>query len=227
MPEKMEIDTAHPVELDSGDLTAILGYIARIRALKAAVDDQDKPAGLQPRRDELKALVNARRALRRAPISSPAGPAGAPSPPPPAEEGGVLPELYGNHGIIPEDWRPAPRTAEWAIHYLQEQGVAFDMAWLVAEFISYWRGREKAMASWQQAFRNNILTKHARAIPLAPPHPRTGPGAGNGRVPGERIYDWSAELRRQRLAHFDLEARGYQRSDPVGSPPHCPVGPDD
>jgi hypothetical protein len=169
MPEKMEIDTAHPVELDSGDLTAILGYIARIRALKAAVDDQDKPADLQPRRDELKALVNARRALRRAPISSPAGPAGAPSPPPPAEEGGMLPELYGNHGIIPEDWRPAPRTAEWAIHYLQKQGVAFDMVWLVAEFISYWRGREKAIASWQQAFRNNILTKHARGIPLAPP----------------------------------------------------------
>jgi hypothetical protein len=146
---------------------------------------------------------------------------GAPIPGPP------LPGIYGNHRIIPEDWQPTARTLEWATHYLQEQAVAFDMPWLVAEFVSFWRSRAKAMASWQQAFRNNILMKHARGIPLAPPHPRTGPGTGSGRVPGERIYDRSAELRRQRLADFDLEARGYRRSDPVGSSPRRPVGPDD
>ena len=207
MPEEMEINARYPVDLDSWELSIILDYIIRIRSLKVALDQNDKLARPHPRRDELKALVNARRALRRVP-TPPAESGEAPSPP--IREERVLPKLYGNHMVIPEDWRPAPQTADWVIHYLHETGVAFDMGWLVAEFITYWRSRAKAMGNWQQAFRNNILTKHARGIPLAPPHPRTGPGAGNGRVPGERIYDRSAELRRQRLADFDLEARGYR-----------------
>lgn len=223
MPEEIESNARYPVELDSSELSVILDYIVRIRSLKVARDQNDKPASLHPKRTELKALVNARRALRRRVPSPPAGRGEAP---PPMGEERVLPELYGNHMVIPEDWRPAPQTADWAMHYLQGTGVAFDMAWLVAEFITYWRSRAKSMANWQQAFRNNILTKHARGIPLAPPYPRTGPGAGSARVPGERIYDRSAELRRQRLADFDLEAR-YRRSDSVGASPHRPVGPDD
>jgi len=226
MPEEMEINAHDPVELDSWELSVILDYIVRIRSLKVALDQNDRLASVHPKRDELKALVNAKRALRRVP--TPLAEHGeAPAPTAPVVEERALPALYGNHMVIPEDWRPAPQTADWAMHYLHETGVAFDMGWLVAEFITYWRSRARAMANWQQAFRNNILTKHARGIPLAPPRPRTGPGAGNGRVPGERIYDRSAELRRQRLADFDLEARGYRRSDPVGSSPHRPVGPDD
>ena len=138
----------------------------------------------------------------------------------------VLPDLYGNHMIIPEDWKPAPRTAQWAIHYLQTEGVAFDMAWLVAEFVSYWRSRAKAMASWQQAFRNNILMKHGRGVPLAPTRqngPRGGgAGSGNGRV-----FDRNAELRRQRLDDFDDEARNLGRSRPDRPQADRPVGEDD
>jgi DnaT DNA-binding domain len=215
MPEKMEVDTDHPVQLDSGDLNAILNYIARLRALKVGLDSKGKHASLQPTRDELKALVNAKRALRRVP-TPPAERGEAPAPTPPTVDDRALPDLsefYGNHRVIPEDWRPAPRTAQWAIHYLQTEGVAFDMAWLVAEFVSYWRSRAKAMASWQQAFRNNILMKHGRGVPLAPTRqsgPRSGgAGSGNGRV-----FDSNAELRRQRLDDFDDEARNLGRSRP-------------
>jgi hypothetical protein len=206
MQKKMEINARHPVQLDSGDLNAILAYVARIRSLKVALDERDKMASLQPLRNELKALVNAKRALRRVP-TPPAEHGEAPAPTPPTVEERALPELYGNHMIIPEDWRPAPRTAEWAIHYLQQRGVPFDMAWLVAEFITYWRSRARVMASWQQCFRNNILKKHGSGVPLAP-YPN-GPrnGSGNGRV-----YDRNAELRRQRLDDFDDEARNLGRS---------------
>jgi hypothetical protein len=184
-----------------------------VRALKVALDERDKMASLQPLRNELKALVNAKRALRRVP-TPPAEHGEAPAPTPLTVEERALPELYGNHMIIPEDWRPAPRTAEWAIHYLQQRGVRFDMAWLVAEFITYWRSRARVMASWQQCFRNNILKKHGSilkkhgsGVPLAP-YPN-GPrnGSGNGRV-----YDRNAELRRQRLDDFDDEARNLGRS---------------
>ena len=67
MPKEMEINARHPVQLDSGDLNAILAYVARIRSLKVALDERDKIASLQPYRDEIKALVNAKRALRRVP----------------------------------------------------------------------------------------------------------------------------------------------------------------
>jgi hypothetical protein len=218
----MEVDPDYPVELDSRDLNAILDYIARVRALKVAYNEKGKQASLQPRRDELKALVNAKRALRRVP-TPPAERGEASVPSVPTEER-ALPEIYGNHMIIPEDWKPAPRTAEWAIHYLQDAGVAFDMSWLVAEFVSYWRSRAKAMASWQQAFRNNILMKHGRGVPLAPTRqngPR-GAGAGNGRV-----FDRNAELRRQRLDDFDDEARNLGRSRPDRPRADRPVGEDD
>jgi hypothetical protein len=225
MPKKMEIDTHYSIELDSWDLNSILAYVARIRSLKVALDERDKMASLQPLRNELKALVNAKRALRRVP-TPPAEHGEAPTLTSPTMEERALPDLYGNHMIIPEDWRPAPRTAEWAIHYLQTEGVAFDMAWLVAEFVSYWRSRAKAMASWQQAFRNNILMKHGRGVPLAPTRqngPRSGgAGSGNGRV-----YDRNAELRRQRLDDFDDEARNLGRSRPDRPAPNGPVGKDD
>ena len=201
-----------------------LAYVARIRSLKVALDERDKMASLQPNRDELKALVNAKRALRRVP-TPPAEHGEAPAPTSPTMEERALPDLYGNHMVIPEDWRPAPRTAEWAIHYLQATGVAFDMAWLVAEFISYWRSRAKAMASWQQAFRNNILMKHGRGVPLAPTR-QNGPApkwrSGNGRV-----FDRNAELRRQRLDDFDDEARNLGRSRPDRPQADRPVGEDD
>jgi hypothetical protein len=208
MPKEMEINARHPVQLDSGDLNAILAYVARIRSLKVALDERDKVASLQTLRNELKALVNAKRALRRVP-TPPAEHGEAPAPTPPTVEERALPELYGNHMIIPEDWRPAPRTAKWAIHYLQQRGVPFDMAWLVAEFISYWRSRAKAMASWQQAFRNNILTKLGRGIPLAPARENDEERI---RSRPRRIFDRNAELRRQRLDDFDDEARNLGRS---------------
>ena len=81
MPEEMEINAHYPVELDSSELSVILGYIVRIRSLKVALDQNDKPARLHPKRDELKALVNARRALRRRVPSPPAGSGEAPPPP--------------------------------------------------------------------------------------------------------------------------------------------------
>jgi len=237
MPQTLDVNPHQRVELDSRDLNAILAYIARIRSLTIVFDHEGKPVGLEPRREQLKALVNAVRALRRAPNSPPAERAGAPSsdsvPRDFVHKERALPELYGNHLIIPKDWQPAPATAEWALHYLQSAGVGFDMAWLVAEFVSYWRSCEKPRANWQQAFKNNILTKHGRGGSLAPaPSREGGQNGAHGAGDSGRVYDRSAQLRRQRLDDFDAEARDLARREPAGSgadrpPPDGVVGPDD
>ena len=213
MPEPLDVDPDQLVELDRADLNAIFAYIARIRSLTIVFDHQGKPVSLEPRREQLKALVNAGRALRRVPARSPAERDGAPSS---NVQERALPQLYGNNMIIPRDWEPAPATAGWAMHYLQAAGVGFDMAWLVQEFVSYWRARGKPMANWQQAFKHNILTKHGRGGSLAPAR------NGNG-----RLHDRAAELRRQRLDDFDAEARDLAGSGTDRPPADGVVGKDD
>ncbi len=118
-------------------------------------------------------------------------------PPLAREREAPLPEIYGNHQIIPEDWYPARQTVAWVRDELGKRKVAYDLRWLVAEFVSYWRSQERTRANWQQAFRNNILVKLSRGIPLAPAKGSNGPG---------RVYDKQSELTKQRLADFDREA---------------------
>ena len=116
----------------------------------------------------------------------------------------------------------------WIRTVLQEQGVAFDLDWMIAEFVTFWRSRARPMASWQQAFRNNVLQKLARGMSLAPPkRNRAGPGS-RPNTRHTRIWDRSAELRKQRLADFDQEARDIvDRSDRDGRSPDGPMGKDD
>jgi hypothetical protein len=197
--------------LSAEDLEILVSYVERARL------------ATKPERRELKPMVNLARAARLArheeeqELAVPE-PVGEP----------ILPELYGNHMLIPSDWRPSERTIAWTMTTLQEQGVVFDFDWIIAEFVTFWRSRAKPMANWQQAFRNNVLQKLARGLSLAPPK-RNGSGPGVGpETRYTRIWDRSAELCKQRLADFDQEARDIvDRSDRDGRSPDGPVGEDD
>jgi hypothetical protein len=187
MQEKMG---QHAGGLTRDDLRMLLHYIERARV--------NAPL----RREELKALVQLKRAVRKT------GGALAmdmdyfeldePTPRTPA-----VPDIYGNFSQIPEDWRPSPRTMKWLELELQQQKVTYDIRWLVQEFVTYWRSRGKALANWQQAFKHNILQKLARGMSFAPGQGNVGPGWPRTR--SVRIFDRAAELREQRLADFDRE----------------------
>ena len=198
--------------LSAEDLEILVSYIERARL------------ATKPKRRELKPMVNLARVARLArrveeqELEAAPEPVGEP----------VLPELYGNHMLIPPDWRPSERTIAWTMTTLQEQGVGFDLDWMIAEFVTFWRSRARPMASWQQAFRNNVLQKLARGMSLAPPkRNRAGPGS-RPETRYNRIFDRNAELRKQRLADFDQEARDIvDRSDRDGRSPDGPMGKDD
>jgi hypothetical protein len=167
-------------------------------------------------RDELKAVVQLSRAARKFKGNGAAQPA-------------IMPEIYGNHMVVPEDWRPSSGTEDWMRGELKERGVDFDLDWVVAEFVSYWRSRGKPMANWQQCFRNNVLTKLGRGIALAPQA-----GLGRPVTHTRRVYDRGAELAKQQLGDFDQHAERILRSrrgrgkaaEPLGPADRGPAGED-
>ena len=60
-------------------------------------------------------------------------------------------QLYGNYQFIPFDWRPSTEMIAWLDKQMRAAKTEYDLEWLVAEFISYWRSRGQRMANWQQA----------------------------------------------------------------------------
>ena len=199
MPKAMDFD---PVKLARADLARLLSYIQRARRTS------------DPERLELKAIINLERALRAAPAPRSPNPAGITAtasgasrraaPALAREREAPLPEIYGNHQLIPVDWRPSVNTVAWTEECLGGRKVAYDLNWLIAEFVTYWRGQGRTRANWQQAFRNNVLVKLSRGIPLAPARGANGP---------RRVYDKQAELTKQRLADFDRESFDLDRPD--------------
>lgn len=201
MPEALDQYKDHSLTKD--DLEKLEAYIKRAREL------------IEPLRDELKAIVKLKRAKRLAKIAEKQ--ADDLDNPRWLDE---LPDLYGNHQIIPLDWQPSPRTVEWVRKLVKEREITIDLSWLVAEFVTYWRGRGRVMANWQQAFRNNVLQKLGRGFPLGPPQ---GIGSGRPITRTNRVFDRPAEVRKQRLNDFDEEAArilgsrsGGKTDGPVG-----------
>ena len=184
MPRPVD-QPARDGSLGREELELLQAYIERAQVLE------------QPSGAESKAIVVLKRTLRE--IKKKEREERSWMPPP------EVAQLYGNYQLIPFDWRPSTEIAHWLDKQMQAAKAEYDLEWLVAEFISYWRGRGQRRANWQQAFRNNILQKLGRGMSF-------GPAKGNGSEPGwprttqGRIWDRGAELRKQRLEDFDREA---------------------
>jgi len=199
----------HAGGLRRDDLEQLLKYIERARG-KAPLH-----------REELKALVQLKRAVRvaRGDITMEYVDFQLDEPTPRVH---AVPDIYGNFSQIPEDWQPSPRTMKWLEVELKRQHVSYDIRWLVQEFVTYWRSRGKALASWQQAFKHNILQKLARGMSFAPGQGSVGPGWP--RTKTNRVFDRAAALREQRLADFDKEAHDIIDGSAAGPGDHEPPG---
>jgi hypothetical protein len=189
MQEKMG---QHTGGLTGEDLKRLLSYIERARVSAPL------------RREELKALVQLKRAIRKMGGASVMDldyfELDEPTPRQPA-----VPDIYGNFSQIPEDWQPSPRTMKWLEAEMGRQKMDYDIRWLVQEFVTFWRSRGKALANWQQAFRHSILQKLARGMSFGPGQQgNVGPGWPRTRT--LRVFDRAAALREQRLADYDREA---------------------
>jgi len=193
--------------LTQKELEALLRYIKRAREKIPAIVD------------EMAAMVKLKRIVRGNAVME------AFDLDEPEQSRQSVPDIYGNYQPIPEDWRPSPRTQHWLEDELYRQGIHYDLNWLVEEFVAYWRARGQRLASWQQAFKHNILTKLARGMSCAPGQ---GPDVGPGwpRTKTNRVFDRAAELRSQRLADFDDEARDIVDAAGSGKAPDKPLGED-